>query len=88
MIPTHNTTKWVGRPPKPPLWLDPLVCPTLTPFKEPTCSCYPLGGEQGNLLLVFAPSCPTSPNKALPEFLIWPHKFLLIKEFNNPGWYQ
>ena len=31
------------------------------------------GSEQGNLLLVFAPSCCSlSPSKALPEFLIWP----------------
>ena len=32
----------------------------------------PSGSKQGNLLLVFAPSCcSASPNNALPEFLVW-----------------
>ena len=44
---------------------------TLTPFKGPA---HPLpGSEQGHLLLILAPSRgSTRPNKALPEFLIWP----------------
>ena len=45
--------------------------PALTPFKGPALPHW--GSEQGYLLLVFTPSCcSTSPNKALPEFLVWP----------------
>ena len=29
-----------------------------------------------------------SPSKALPEFLTWPHQFLLIKEPKDPGHYH
>ena len=43
----------------------------------------PSGSKQRNLLLVFTPSYSTHPSKALPEFLIWPHQFLLIKESKN-----
>ena len=39
-------------------------------------------------LFSFSPSCCSmSPNKALPEFLIWSHQFLLIKEPKDPGHY-
>lgn len=44
-----------------------------------------LGNKQGNLLLVFAPSCcGRSPSKALPEFLVWPlvHLYWLGKAKN------
>ena len=62
-----------GRPPKPPLRPDPGSVPTLTPFKAPACPPPTSEREQGHLLFVFAPMCySTSPNKALPEFLIWP----------------
>ena len=45
--------------------------PTRTPFKGSACPSS--GSKQGNLLLVFIPSCcSTSPNKALSEFLVWP----------------
>ena len=73
MILAHTTTKGVGRPPKPPsgLTLD-LPLPSshlrdqLSPPPAP-------GSKQGNLLLVFSPSCcSTSPSKALPEFHFWP----------------
>ena len=61
---------------------------TLTPYREwarPS-----LGSEQGNLLLVFASSCSRhrSPNKALPEFLVWPLvNFYWLGKAKNPGWY-
>ena len=81
MIPAHDTTKTVGRQPKPPLWPDPWMCPyshsrnqlgaTLPQTLVPPAS------KQGHLLLVghlfliFTPlCCSMSPNKALPEFLI------------------
>ena len=62
--------------------------PTLTPHKEPACP--PSGSEQGNLLLVFAPSCGgRGPNKALPEFLIWPLvNFYWLWKAMNPGQYH
>ena len=45
--------------------------PTLTPYKKPARP--PSGSKQGNLLLVLAPPCCSrGPNKALPEFLVWP----------------
>ena len=64
MPPALNTTKGEGRLPKPPLRPDPWTHP------------YPAhpssGSQQGNLLLVLAPPCCSrSPNKALPEFLVW-----------------
>lgn len=44
--------------------------------------------KQGNLLLVFIPSCCSrSPNKPLPAFLIWPLiNFCWWGEARNPGW--
>ena len=45
--------------------------PTL--YKEQCRLPHLLGNKQGNLLLIFTPSCCSrSPNKALPEFLVWP----------------
>ena len=68
MPPAQNTTKGVGRPPKPPLWPDPWTHPHPTPYEEAVCT-PPSASEQGNLLLVFAPPCCSKgPNKALPEF--------------------
>ena len=66
-----NSTKGMGKPPQPHLQPESWTHPTLIPYKEPT---HPrLGTKQGNLLLVFAPSCYSrGPNKALPEFLDWP----------------
>ena len=51
--------------------LTPGPMPTITPYKEPA---HPsLGSEQGLLLLVLTtPYCITGPNRALPEFLVWP----------------
>ena len=49
-----------------------------------------LRGEQGNMLLVFAPSCSfKSPSKTLPEFLVWPLIHLYWRgKAKNPGQYQ
>ena len=63
--------------------------PTFTSYKE---WAWPLSrSRQGNLLLVFTPSCsrPRSPSKALPEFLVW----LIVNSYwlgkaKNPGQYQ
>ena len=53
MPPAHNTSKGVGKPPKPPLCPIPGPAPTLTPYKEPA---HPYSGsEQGDLLLVLTP---------------------------------
>ena len=61
-----------GQTPKPPLWSGPGTHPYLHPDKEraPSPS---LGSEQGNVLLVFTPTCCSrGPNKGLPEFFVWP----------------
>ena len=71
MHPAHTTTKGVGKPPKPPLWPDLWTRPYPHPIEGSSSSS--LGSKEGNLLLVFTPSCcHRSPNKALPEFLVWP----------------
>ena len=68
MHPAHGTIKMVGRPPKPPFRPEPSPTPTPSPQKEPAYP--PSGTRQGNLLLVFAPSCCNrSPSKALPKFV-------------------
>ena len=83
----HNTTKGVGKTRKPALrpepWTHPLPSPhirnQLAPYSE---------SVQGNLLLVFTPSCSRqSLSKALPEFLVCPlvHLYCLGKA-ENPGW--
>ena len=72
MPPALNTTKAVGHPPKPALQPNPGHTPTLTPYKEPAWSPWEVS-KHGNLLLVFAPlCCSRDPNKAFPEFLVWP----------------
>ena len=58
----HSTTKEAGRPLKPP-FQPPGLTPTLTPHKGPAGR-PPQASEQGKLLLVFAPWCPSN---ALPE---------------------
>ena len=65
----------------------PIHTPTLTPYKGSSLPA--LGAsEQGNLLSVSASlCCSKDPNKALLDFLVWPHQFLLRKA-NNPGLYQ
>ena len=61
--------------------LDPL--PAVTPCKEPA---HPTSGsKQGNLSLVFTPSCgSTNPHKTLSESPLASYQFLLIKEAKNP----
>ena len=39
--PALNTTRGVGKPPKPPLLPDPWTHPYLTPYKEPACCSAP-----------------------------------------------
>ena len=64
--PLEGWAEHLSRPSSP----TPEYTPTLTPYKEPARPA--LGSEQGNLLLVFTPSCDCrGPNKALPEFLVW-----------------
>ena len=65
----HNTTKEVGKPPKPPIWPNPWINPTFTLWKEPTC--HPgSGSKQGKLLPC---SCflllQQEPSKSLLNFL-------------------
>ena len=64
MSPAHSTTKGVGGPTSG-------HAPTLIPYKQPA---HPTSGrEQGKLLHVLsALCCSGGPNKALPEFLVWP----------------
>ena len=72
MPPAHSTTKGMGRPPKPRLQPDPWTHPYPPPHvrNQPAPAS---GSEQGNLFLVFAPSCGRwSPAKDLPEFFDWP----------------
>ena len=59
MPPAHNT-EGVGKTPKPPLRPDPWTHP------------YPQPPLQGKLFVLAPPCCSRDPNKALPEFLIWP----------------
>ena len=61
---------------------DPL--PTLTPCMEPA---HPTSGcKQGNLSLVFTPSCgSTNPHKTLSQSPLASYQFLLIKEAKNTG---
>ena len=66
-----STTKGAGTPPKPALWRAAGTCPYPHPnekWARPAA-----GKEQRNMLFVLAPSyCSRGPNKALPEFPIWP----------------
>ena len=81
MIPAHSITKGVGRPPKPSLQPHP-------PINPPPPSPY-LPEQQGHLSLVFTPWCHSaSPNKALPEFLIWPLTMSDDLESEDPCRYQ
>ena len=61
--------------------------PTLTPYNEQARQRPPQGASKhGNLLFVLTPaSFSRGPNKALPEFLVWPLTNLLIQESKNPG---
>jgi len=87
--PLHSTTPkgWANHPSHTSS-LSPGHTLTLIPYKEPT---HPhLGTKQGNLSLVFAPSCYSrGPNKALPEFLDWPLiNFYWWRKVKNQGQYQ
>ena len=54
----------------PPAW--PMNPPLPSPYLKDQLA-VPSGSEQGKLLLVFTPSCCSwSPNKAFPQFLVWP----------------
>ena len=66
MVHAHSTTKGVSKPP--------LDQPYPHLYEGPAHLPHPLSGsKQGNPLLGFAPSCCSrSPNKTLPEFLLWP----------------
>ena len=55
-----------------------LPFPTLTPFKEPAHNDLPPSKEQARETVICF-----SPNKALLEFVVWTHQFLLIKESKN-----
>ena len=47
--------------------------PTLTPYKGQAHHPHQGANKQGKLLFVLAPPCCSGgPNKALPEFLVWP----------------
>ena len=73
MIPIHSSIQEVGRPLKPSLW--PHLWMHLYPHTILRISLLhsPLGGQQGNLLLVLVPSCcSASPNKTLHELLVYP----------------
>ena len=76
MPPAHNVTEGVGKPPKLALQPDPPGhTPTLTVHKEQARRFHPaqLVSQQGILLFVLPPlCCSRGPNKALPEFLVWP----------------
>ena len=62
MHPAHGSTQRVA---------DDRVTSTLTPYKEPSAPLPQATRKQ--LSLVFAPSCCSRiPNKASPEFLVWP----------------
>ena len=82
MITAHSTSKWVGRPPKPPLWPDPWIGPYPHPTRGPNL--LPLR-EEARVPVTCFHTFMLSPNKSLPEFLIWSHQFLLTKESKNPG---
>ena len=87
--PALNTTKGWANHLSHPSGLTPGHSPTLTPNKE--WACPTLGSKQGNLLLVFAPSCSRhrGPHKALPEFLVWPRvNFYWLGKAKNPGRYH
>ena len=67
-----NTTIGVGKTPKPPLWPDPPDTPLPSPRLRNQLA-PPSGSQQGKLLPVLAPRCCSKgPNKALPEFPVWP----------------
>ena len=90
--PPHSTTKGVGKPPKPPLQLDPwthLLPSSL--YKEPAHPSLRERSFKGTYYIsVLIPSCSQiSPNKALLEFFVWPLiDFYRLKKANNTGQYQ
>ena len=62
---------------------------TSKPHSHPHPHCP--GSQQRNRLLVFTPSCnwPRSPNKVLPEFLVWSLvNFYWLEKVKNSGWYH
>lgn len=90
--PPHSTTKGVGKPPKPPLQLDPwthLLPSSL--YKDPAHPSLRERSFKGTYYIsVLIPSCSQiSPNKALLEFFVWPLiDFYRLKKANNTGQYQ
>ena len=74
MPPAHNTTKGVGKTPKPPLWPDPWTHPYPHPISG-TSSPAPLreqASKETCYLFLLPPCCSRDSNKALPEFVVWP----------------
>ena len=67
--PALNTTRGVGKPPKPPLLPDPWTHPYLTPYKEPACcsapTLHPGGVTKRACYLISLPS-PPLPHAPLP----------------------
>ena len=70
--------------------------PILNPYEEPanptlTLTLHCPESQQRNKFLVFTPSCswPRSPNKVLPEFLVWSLvNFYWLEKVKNSGWYH
>ena len=82
MPPAHTTTYGVGKHLSHPSG----DTPTLTPYKEPACPCS--GSEQTRESVVCSrsPLLQQGPNKALPEFLVWPPvNFYWLGKAKNAG---
>ena len=88
MPPALNSTEGWAKTPKPLLWPDAWTHLFPHPIRNQLAPAS--GSEQGNLLLVFAPSWGRrGPNKGLPEFLVWPLvNFCCLGKAKNPGQYQ
>ena len=83
MPPAHNTTKGVGRPPKPTLQPNPRHTPTLTPYKEPARP--PGGASKGTCyLFLLPPAAAGAPIKPCLISCMASYQFLLIKEGQEP----
>ena len=79
----HSTTKWVGRPPKSPLWPDPLEAPLSSPHIRDQFA-LSLRSKQTRELLLALPHCFSgNSNKALPGFPVW-HLINFYEEGQEP----